>query len=121
MPKVYNLWVHSRKAATERTIVKEVRKLKPSARRRDHKRKEDFLKRKSASFVAASDSDALEKGSLMCDQCENILHSEKGLRIHKGKVHKSSIFPPLEVLRDTAEFTKPLRGSPSKGGEGRLV
>ena len=93
--------------------MKEVRKLKPSARRRDQKRKEDFLKRKSATFVAASESDALEKGSLMCDQCENVFHSEKGLKIHKGKVHKSFIFPPLEVLRDT-EFTKPLEVSPLK-------
>ena len=58
----------SRKAETEKTIVREVRKLTPSARRRNQKRKEDFLKRKSASFMAASDSDALEKGSFMCDQ-----------------------------------------------------
>ena len=51
----------SRKAETEKTIVKEVRKLTPSARRRNQKRKEEFLKRKSASFAAASDSDSLEK------------------------------------------------------------
>ena len=50
----------------------------------------------------------------MCDQCENVFHSEKGLKIHKGKVHKSSILSPLEVLRDTVEFTKPLEASPLK-------
>ena len=64
--------------------------------------------------MVASDSSALEKGSFKCDQCENIFHSENGLKIHKGKVHKSSILPPLEVLRDTVEFTKPLEASPLK-------
>ena len=104
----------SRKAETERTIVKEVRKLTPSARRRNQKRKEEFLKRKSAPFVAASDSNALKKGSFKCDQCENIFHSENGLKIHTGKVHKSSILPQPEVLRDNAEFSEPLEVSPLK-------
>ena len=104
----------SRKAETERTIVKEVRKLTPSARRRNQKRKEEFLKRKSGPFVAASDSDALKRGSFKCDQCENVFHSENGLKIHKGKVHKSSILPQPEVLRDTAELAKPLEVSPLK-------
>ena len=106
--------LESRKAETERTVVKEVRKLTPSARRRNQKRKEEFLKRKSAPFVAASDSSALEKGSFKCDQCENIFHSENGLKIHKGKVHKSSILPQPEVLRDNAEFREPLEVSPLK-------
>ena len=75
----------SRKAATERTIVKEVRKLTPSARRRNQKRREGFLKRKFASFVATANSDAFEKGTFMCDQCEKVSHSENGLKIHKGK------------------------------------
>ena len=44
----------------------------------------------------------------MCDQCENVFHSEKGLKIHKGKVHKGSIPPLPEVLRDTVELTEPL-------------
>ena len=102
----------SRKAETEKTIVKEVRKLTPSARRRNQKRRKEFLKRKSASFVATADTDAFEKGTFMCDQCEKVSHSENGLKIHKGKVHKSSILPSLEVLRDTCEFTKPLEVSP---------
>ena len=50
----------------------------------------------------------------MCDQCENVFHSEKGLKIHKGKVHKSSILPQPEVLRDNAEFREPLEMSPQK-------
>ena len=106
--------LESRKAETERTIVKEVRKLTPSARRRNQKRKEEFLKRKSGPFVAASDSDALKEGSFKCEQYENVFHSENGLKIHKGKVHKSSIFSQPEVLRDNAEFTKPLEVSPRK-------
>ena len=50
----------------------------------------------------------------MCDQCENVFHSEKGLKIHKGKVHKGSIPPLPEVLRDTVELTEPLEVSPLK-------
>ena len=72
----------SRKAETSKISVKEVRKLTPSARRRNQKRKEDFLKRKSESFVAASASGGPgvelpeEKDSFKCDHCENVFHSE---------------------------------------------
>ena len=121
----------------KKALAAKVKKKKktPSTLRRNAKRREEFLKKKletstGSEHVSVEEavakqveevlvehttdgSDALEKGSLMCDQCENVFHSEKGLKIHKGKVHKSSIFPPLEVFRDT-EFTKPLEVSPLK-------
>ena len=110
----------SRKAETPKTIVKEVRKLTPSAKRRNQKRKEEFLKRKSELLVAASDSESPgvklpeEKDSFKCDHCENVFHSENGLKIHKGKIHKSSTLPQPERIRDSAESAKPLEVSPLK-------
>ena len=69
-----------------------LRKLTPSARRRNQKR----------------------KGSFKCDvtSVRTSLILKTGLKIHKGKVHKSSILP--QVLRDNAEFTEPLEVSPLK-------
>ena len=110
----------SRKAETSKIYVKEVRKLTPSARRRNQKRKEEFLKKKSESSVAASDSEGPgvelpeEKDSFKCDHCENVFHSEKGLKIHKGKTHKSSNLPQPERIRDSAEAAKALEVSPLK-------
>ena len=110
----------SRKAETSKIIVKEVRKLTPSARRRNQKRKEEFLKRKSESFVDASESEGpvvelpVEKDSFKCDHCENVFHSENGLKIHKVKTHKSSNVPQPERIRDSAEAAKPLEVTPLK-------
>ena len=110
----------SRKAETSKISVKEVRKLTPSARRRNQKRKEEFLKRKSESFVAASASGGPgvelpeEKDSFKCDHCENVFHSENGLKIHKGKTHKSSNLPQPERIRVSDEVAKPLEVSPLK-------
>ena len=100
--------------------MKKVRKLTPSARGRNQKRKEEFLKRKSESFVAASDSEGPgvelpeENDSFKCDHCDNVFHSEKGLKIHKGKTHKSSNLPQPERIRDSAEAAKPLEVSSLK-------
>ena len=79
------------------------KKLSPSALKRNQKRKEIFLKKKS-------DSERTEKQQLeetpevvkslsKCDQCERTFNTESGLKIHVGKAHKdSNHLPPIEKL-----------------------
>ena len=70
--------------------------------------------------MAASDSEGPgvelpeENDSFKCDHCDNVFHSENGLKIHKGKTHKSSNLPQPERIRDSAEAAKPLEVSPLK-------
>ena len=79
--------------------MKKKKKPSPFRLRRNQKRKEDFLKKK------------LENSTITfkCDQCENVFNSEKGLKIHKGKVHKKA-----EVLRSDDPESSSLKSSPQK-------
>ena len=94
----------SRKAETPKTIVKEVRKLIPSAKRRNQKRKEEFLKRKSELLVAASDSESPgvklpeEKDSFKCDHCENVFDSGMEKNHEKQGKSKVSLNPEERVM-----------------------
>ena len=60
------------------------KKASPSRIRRNQKRKEDFLKRKSE----------VSSEVFKCDQCGKLFNTENGLKIHVGKAHKK-----IEVLR----------------------
>ena len=74
--------------------VTRMKRASPSRLRRNQKRKEDFLKRKSEN-LSEEKSEAFK-----CDQCENSYKSENGLKIHKGKSHKkTSTLPSPENLR----------------------
>ena len=80
-------------------VMKNKKKPSPSRLRRNQKRKEDFLKKKLET----------SSGTFKCDQCENVFNSEKGLKIHKGKMHKK-----VEVLRSDNPERSSLKSSPPK-------
>ena len=87
--------------------VKNVKKISPSARRRNKRRREDFLKRKASASDSKEESSekenepAIVSNSMKCDQCEKIFNTENGLKIHKGKNHKSLEGEKPETLRDS--------------------
>ena len=65
-------------------VAKKKKKPSPSRLRRNQKRKEEFLKRKSE----------ISTETFKCDQCGNIFNTNNGLKIHVGKTHKK-----VEVIR----------------------
>ena len=68
------------------------KKVSPSTLRRNKKRREEFLKKKSMPSEAEkseSDKEASQDATFQCDQCENIFKNEKGLKIHMGRAHKT--------------------------------
>ena len=68
------------------------KKVSPSTLRRNKKRREEFLKKKSIPSEAEkseSDKEAGQDATFQCDQCENIFKNEKGLKIHMGRAHKT--------------------------------
>ena len=68
------------------------KKASPSTLKRNARRKEEFLLKKSKpqSDVEEREPDveSNQGDSFPCDQCENTFRKEKGLKIHKGKAHK---------------------------------
>ena len=79
------------------------KKKSPSTLRRNAKRKEDFVKKKSTSESASatgleSNQNPTVVGRVFqCDECDFLSKSENGLKIHKGKSHKK--VPSPEKLR----------------------
>ena len=77
------------------------KKKSPSTLRRNAKRKEDFLKKKSTSASAtgleSNQELMLQRQEFQCDECDFKSRSENGLKIHKGKSHKE--VPTPENLR----------------------
>ena len=64
----------------------------PSRLRRNQRRKEEFLKRKTEPLS--------EDEAFKCEECGKSYKSENGLKIHKGKAHKKEIIlPSPEKLR----------------------
>ena len=77
----------SRKVRTPLQGVK--KKLSPSQVRRNLKRKEEFLKRKSGN----SKTDQLEqkKNTLKCNQCDHTFKSDNDLQIHMDSLHEEIV------------------------------
>ena len=85
------------------------KKASPSTLRRNKRRREEFLKKKSTSLeIVDSDKDASQIVTFSCDECEHVSKTDKGLKIHKGKTHKS-----VENLRRSST-DHPLKVSPIK-------
>ena len=88
----------------------------PSTLRRNTKRREDFLKKKSTSESASAtglenNQELMLQGQeFECDECDFKSKSENGLKIHKGKSHKE--VPTPEKLRK-ASTQPPLLVSPT--------
>ena len=65
----------------------------PSTLRRNTKRREDFLKKKSTSESASAtglesiQKPTMQRQGFQCDDCDFQSKSENGLKIHKGKSH----------------------------------
>jgi len=101
----------------------EMKKKSPSTRRRDARRRKEFLKRKNSTDATLASQDVQpvsvhKEKTFKCDQCENIFKSENGLKIHTGKAHKNvNTPPPPDEL--TRGFTEHLHLPPlgcQKGG-----
>ena len=70
------------------------KRVSPSRLRRNQRRKEEFLKRKT------DPSPDKESEAFKCEECGKSYKSENGLKIHKGKAHKKEIIlPSPEKLR----------------------
>ena len=67
------------------------KKLSPSQVRRNMKRKEDFLKRKSENSKTVQSEQ--QKNIFMCNQCDKIFQSENDLKIHKENIHDEIVLP----------------------------
>ena len=84
------------------------KKPSPSTLRRNARRKEAFLKKRQTP-VPVSPEACVEPGvglpqqgedGFNCDICGNTFKSDNGLRIHKGKSHKSQELPSIDRIRD---------------------
>ena len=75
----------TRKVTTPLQYMK--KKLSPSQVRRNVKRKEEFLKRKSGN------SKTLQSEQKKCNQCDNRFKSENDLQIHKENIHEEIKLP----------------------------
>jgi len=115
------------------------KKLSPSQIRRNHRRKEEFLKRKSDppkennTPVKLIVESAVEETEIVettatkeskCDQCGKLCKSENGLKTHIRKSHKNEDPPPQEKLRHNSQeielMVSPIRDTraePEGGGE----
>ena len=68
----------------------------PSRLRRNQRRKEEFLKRKTEPLS--------EDEAFKCEECGKSYKSENGLKIHKGKAHKKEIILPSPFRGLSSEF-----------------
>ena len=76
----------------DHNVVTRKKKLSPSRLRRNQRRKEEFLRRKT---TPSSENEAFK-----CEECGNSFKSENGLKIHRGKAHKKvSTLPSPEKMR----------------------
>ena len=63
----------------------------PSRLRRNQRRKEEFLKRKTEPLS--------EDEAFKCEECGKSYKSENGLKIHKGKAHKKEFILPSPKIK----------------------
>ena len=84
------------------------KRVSPSRLRRNQRRKEEFLKKKTD---LSSDK---ESEAFKCEECGNSYKSENGLKIHAGKSHKkvTSLSSTPERLRQQLEGSVSLSVSP---------
>ena len=83
------------------------KKPSPSTLRRNARRKEAFLKRKQNPAPVSAEGvvepevglPQQEEHTFKCDICGNTYKSDNGLRIHKGRSHKSHELPQRERMR----------------------
>ena len=87
------------------TLPTKIKKKKsPSTLKRNAKRREDFLAKKST-VVTGLETNQNQCEAFPCEQCDSRFKTANGLKIHKGKAHK-------EVLRKHTEGSVSLSASP---------
>ena len=86
-------------------------KKSPSQMRREERRKED--RKQSMTTDVTEKVTEISKSVFKCDQCDKISKSEKGLKMHISRAHKTSTETP-EKLRHSSLSTSLLL-TPSKG------
>ena len=92
----FSFSLDTRKITVEGAVTKKKR-ASPSRLRRNQRRKEEFLKRKTEPLP--------EDEAFKCEECGKSYKSENGLKIHKGKAHKKEIIlpSPEKLRRDSGD------------------
>ena len=90
----------------------------PSTLRRNAKRKEEFLRKKSKPApeqeeVLAGKELTCHSSTFQCDQCEKVFKQESGLKIHIGKTHKAPHSPANSLVTSSEPPSVP-RGDPAE-------
>ena len=117
----FTIGIHSFSLDTRESTTKVVdrKRLSPSQLRRNLKRKEDFLKKKSDSPNSSkeppeqtpekeTEADVVPVNQHKCSICERTFATKNGLNIHKGKAHDQ------QALRTSSLKEPPLEPSPIK-------
>ena len=110
----FSFFLDTRGTNTNTKVVDRMKKkLSPSQVRRNQRRKEEFLRRKSetnslVTETPESDTEVVEKTAeqvikFKCDQCGKSCKSENGLKIHVGKAHKKEDASPQEKKRGNSQ------------------
>ena len=90
------------------------KKASPSTLRRNMRRREEFFNKKKSEASEAekseSDKEASQPATFPCDQCDNVFKSEKGLKIHIGKGHKT-VEKIMRSSSDPSLMVSPIRES----------
>jgi hypothetical protein len=114
----FSFYLYTRVSSTSPEVVK--KKLSPSAMRRNARRKEAFLKRKSEALKKSDNNLEVETSSqveiFLCDQCDQSFKTKNGLRIHVGKSHKDNI-PQLDGQNEDITADLVLQTCPIKKPE----
>ena len=88
--------------------------------RRNARRKEAFLQRKSEALKKSDNNLEVETSSqvkiFLCDQCDQLLKTKNGLRIHVGRSHKDNI-PQLDGQNEDITADLVLQTCPIKKPE----
>ena len=72
------------------------KRISPSTKRRNAKRRAEFLSKKSAPEAAVAtglETNQKRDDLFQCDQCDSTFKTQNGLKIHKGKAHKEDSPP----------------------------
>ena len=97
----FSFSLDTRFSSTSTEMVK--KKPSPSVKRRNVRRKEEFIKRKSEALKKIENNLEVETSSqvetFQCDQCDHLFKTENRLKIHIGKTHKDLI-PQLDRQTD---------------------
>ena len=75
------------------------KRISPSTKRRNAKRRAEFLSKKSppeAAVATGLETNQKRDDLFQCDQCDSTFKTQNGLKIHKGKAHKEDS-PPEKV------------------------